>query len=354
MRQCWRSPEGDSTLADVTMPQLGETVTEGTITKWLKAVGEAVARDEPLFEVSTDKVDSEVPSPAAGTLAEIRVQEGETVDVGTVLAVVSADGAGAAAPARPGTGCPPPAGAAAPPPPPHRLPPAPAPPPPAAPPAAAHRAAPAPAPAAPQLRRRTRAASRRPREVGRPDPVAGGAPVARRQRDRPGGDHRDGPRRPGHAVGRARLHRQPSCRRCARDGGRSARHPHPRHGRAAGARAAVDSASQRPPPAPTRSSPSPTSAGGPPSTWSGRRRRAHTPWWCSKPTTSRSNGSGVRRARSSRPRRASRSRTSPSWPGPRSRRCTSGRTSTPRWATTRSSCTISSTWGSPSTSTTTG
>ena len=99
MRQCWRSPEGDSTLADVTMPQLGETVTEGTITKWLKAVGEAVARDEPLFEVSTDKVDSEVPSPAAGTLAEIRVQEGETVDVGTVLAVVSADGAGAAAPA---------------------------------------------------------------------------------------------------------------------------------------------------------------------------------------------------------------------------------------------------------------
>jgi len=86
-------------LADVTMPQLGETVTEGTITKWLKSVGEAVARDEPLFEVSTDKVDSEVPSPAAGTLAEIRVQEGETVDVGTVLAVVSADGAAVAAPA---------------------------------------------------------------------------------------------------------------------------------------------------------------------------------------------------------------------------------------------------------------
>ncbi|HXQ90221.1 MAG TPA: biotin/lipoyl-containing protein, partial [Acidimicrobiales bacterium] len=77
------------------MPQLGETVTEGTVTKWLKAVGEPVARDEALFEVSTDKVDSEVPSPAAGTLAEIRVQEGETVDVGTVLAVVSADGAGA-------------------------------------------------------------------------------------------------------------------------------------------------------------------------------------------------------------------------------------------------------------------
>jgi pyruvate dehydrogenase E2 component (dihydrolipoamide acetyltransferase) len=95
VRQCWPSPEGGCTLADVVMPQLGETVTEGTITKWLKSVGDAVDRDEPLFEVSTDKVDSEVPSPAAGTLAEIRVLEGEIVDVGTVLAVVSADGAGA-------------------------------------------------------------------------------------------------------------------------------------------------------------------------------------------------------------------------------------------------------------------
>ncbi len=76
------------------MPQLGETVTEGTITRWLKQVGEPVARDEPLFEVSTDKVDSEVPSPAGGVVSEIRVPEGETVDVGTVLAVVS-DGAGA-------------------------------------------------------------------------------------------------------------------------------------------------------------------------------------------------------------------------------------------------------------------
>ncbi len=78
------------------MPQLGETVTEGTVTKWLKAVGETIERDEPLFEVSTDKVDSEVPSPAAGVLAEIRVPEGDTVDVGTVLAVVS-DGAAASA-----------------------------------------------------------------------------------------------------------------------------------------------------------------------------------------------------------------------------------------------------------------
>ena len=76
-------------MADVEMPQLGETVTEGTITKWFKAVGDQVAQDEVLFEVSTDKVDSEVPSPAAGFLAEILVPEGETVDVGTRLAVLS-------------------------------------------------------------------------------------------------------------------------------------------------------------------------------------------------------------------------------------------------------------------------
>ncbi|HET7651888.1 MAG TPA: biotin/lipoyl-containing protein, partial [Acidimicrobiales bacterium] len=81
-------------MADITMPQLGETVTEGTITKWFKQVGEQVAEDEPLFEVSTDKVDSEVPSPASGVLAEILVQEGDTVDVGTKLAVIS-DGAAA-------------------------------------------------------------------------------------------------------------------------------------------------------------------------------------------------------------------------------------------------------------------
>src|SRR5688572_16880486 len=76
-------------MADVEMPQLGETVTEGTITKWFKAVGDEVAQDEVLFEVSTDKVDSEVPSPAAGFLSEILVQEGDTVDVGTTLAVLS-------------------------------------------------------------------------------------------------------------------------------------------------------------------------------------------------------------------------------------------------------------------------
>src|SRR5258708_6062718 len=96
------------------MPQLGETVTEGTITRWMKAVGDAVERDEPLFEVSTDKVDSEVPSPAAGVLSEILVPEGETVEVGVKLAVIG-DGAGSAASDRaPAT----PTAAAHPPPPP--------------------------------------------------------------------------------------------------------------------------------------------------------------------------------------------------------------------------------------------
>ena len=75
-------------MPDVTMPQLGETVTEGTITKWFKAVGDTVVRDEPLFEVSTDKVDSEVPSPADGILTAILVEEGDTVDVGVTLAVI--------------------------------------------------------------------------------------------------------------------------------------------------------------------------------------------------------------------------------------------------------------------------
>ncbi len=84
-------------MAEITMPQLGETVTEGTITRWFKHVGDQVAEDELLFEVSTDKVDSEVPSPAAGLLSEILVQEGDTVDVGTVLARIGDTGSVAAA-----------------------------------------------------------------------------------------------------------------------------------------------------------------------------------------------------------------------------------------------------------------
>lgn len=86
-------------MADITLPQLGETVTEGTITRWFKKVGDAVAADEPLFEVSTDKVDTEVPAPVAGVLLEIRAQEGDTVPVGAVIAVVgSADAVPAPAP----------------------------------------------------------------------------------------------------------------------------------------------------------------------------------------------------------------------------------------------------------------
>ena len=81
-------------MTAVKMPQLGETVIEGTILKWLKQEGEQVALDEPLFEISTDKVDTEVPSSAAGTLTKILVPEGETVAVGTELAEISEAGAG--------------------------------------------------------------------------------------------------------------------------------------------------------------------------------------------------------------------------------------------------------------------
>jgi pyruvate dehydrogenase E2 component (dihydrolipoyllysine-residue acetyltransferase) len=93
-------------LADVTLPSLGESVTEGTVTRWFKSVGDLVERDEPLFEVSTDKVDSELPAPASGVLTEILVKEGDTVEVGARLAVISdavvrAPGPAAAAPTAP-------------------------------------------------------------------------------------------------------------------------------------------------------------------------------------------------------------------------------------------------------------
>ncbi len=78
-------------MADVILPQLGETVTEGTITRWFKKVGDKITADEPLFEISTDKVDTEVPSPISGTVTELRVAEGDTVPVGAVIAVVTAD-----------------------------------------------------------------------------------------------------------------------------------------------------------------------------------------------------------------------------------------------------------------------
>jgi pyruvate dehydrogenase E2 component (dihydrolipoamide acetyltransferase) len=118
-------------MTDVVMPQMGESIVEGTLTKWLKKPGDKVERDEPLFEISTDKVDTEIPSPAAGVLGELLVQEGQTVQVNAIVARI--DEGGSAAPAAP---APAPVAAAAPPPPP----------PPAAPVAVAP--APAPAPAA--------------------------------------------------------------------------------------------------------------------------------------------------------------------------------------------------------------
>src|SRR5271155_5860085 len=116
---------------DVIMPQMGESIFEGTITKWLKKAGDKIERDEPLFEISTDKVDAEIPSPSAGVLREIRVAEGQTVPIQTVVAVIEAGADGAAtaapsaAPAKPAAATP-------------------------APPPAAKSATPSPAPAAPQ------------------------------------------------------------------------------------------------------------------------------------------------------------------------------------------------------------
>src|ERR1700704_1100869 len=85
-------------MTDVVMPQMGESIVEGTLTKWLKKPGDRVERDEPLFEISTDKVDTEIPSPAAGTLAEILVEEGKTVGINTVVGRISDGASGSTAP----------------------------------------------------------------------------------------------------------------------------------------------------------------------------------------------------------------------------------------------------------------
>jgi len=132
-------------MTDVIMPQMGESIAEGTVTKWLKNVGDKVERDEPLFEISTDKVDAEIPAPSSGVLREIRVQPGTTVAINSVVGVIAAEGEGTAAPptaapaaepakapAAPPSAPPAPAPAAAAPAPPSPAPPAPAPPPPAA------------------------------------------------------------------------------------------------------------------------------------------------------------------------------------------------------------------------------
>src|SRR5579864_3810933 len=86
---------------DIIMPQMGESIVEGTITKWLKKPGDKVQRDEPLFEISTDKVDAEIPAPASGVLREIKVTEGTTVGVNTIVGTIAVDGEAAAAPAKP-------------------------------------------------------------------------------------------------------------------------------------------------------------------------------------------------------------------------------------------------------------
>src|SRR5580692_4467010 len=82
---------------DVVMPQMGESIAEGTIVRWIKKVGDKIDRDEPLFEISTDKVDAEIPSPAAGVVSEIRVKEGETVPVNSVVAVIGSAAASTSA-----------------------------------------------------------------------------------------------------------------------------------------------------------------------------------------------------------------------------------------------------------------
>src|SRR3990172_8586386 len=115
-RSCRRGEDASGgPMTTVNMPQLGETVVEGTILKWLKQEGERVEQDEPLFEISTDKVDTEVPSSAAGVLTKILVPEGQTVAVGTELAEIAEAGvvAAAATPggASPGSSVPPRAGA---------------------------------------------------------------------------------------------------------------------------------------------------------------------------------------------------------------------------------------------------
>jgi pyruvate dehydrogenase E2 component (dihydrolipoamide acetyltransferase) len=150
------APSGGGGGTPVTLPALGESVTEGTVTRWLKAVGDAVAVDEPLLEVSTDKVDTEIPSPVAGTLLEIKVGEDETAPVGAVLAVVGAAGAAPAAAPTPAPAAPAPAPAA----------PAPAP-------APAQPAAPAPAPSQPAPAAAAPAPSAAPQPApARPAPAA--------------------------------------------------------------------------------------------------------------------------------------------------------------------------------------
>ncbi|HUR93562.1 MAG TPA: dihydrolipoamide acetyltransferase family protein [Gemmatimonadales bacterium] len=149
---------------DVIMPQMGESIAEGTLSRWIKKVGDAVKRDEPIFEISTDKVDAEIPAPAAGVLAEILVTEGQTVAVQTVVATIETEAGAVAAPAAPKAAAPAPAGSTPAAPPPNA--PAPAGPAPSAP------SAPPVAPLAPAP-----AISPRPSPAPAPAPASGGRPA---------------------------------------------------------------------------------------------------------------------------------------------------------------------------------
>ena len=173
---------------DVIMPQMGESIFEGTITRWLKKPGDRVERDEPLFEISTDKVDAEIPAPSAGVLKEIKVTEGQTVPIQTVVAVIDAAGAAAAAPAAAPAPSPAPEKAA---------------PPKAAAPPPAPAAPAAPAPPAPAAASVPAAAPRRPPKCGRQWPKNSqfaARPQARERTQR-------GPRRRGGQRG-GRTHQQ--------------------------------------------------------------------------------------------------------------------------------------------------
>lgn len=169
------APAGGASGTDVTLPALGESVTEGTVTRWLKEVGEEVTEDEPLLEVSTDKVDTEIPAPVSGVLLEIVVAEDETAEVGAKLAVIGAPGAAPAA--APAAAAPAPEAAAP-------APAAPAPEAPAAPaaaapaPAAPAPAAPAPAPAAPAAPAAAPAEAAPAPAAAAPAPVTPAAPAA--------------------------------------------------------------------------------------------------------------------------------------------------------------------------------
>ncbi len=208
----------------VIMPQMGESIVEGTITKWLKKVGEKVGRDEPLFEISTDKVDSEIPSPAAGVVTEILVPEGQTVQINTVVAVIgdamteaavapaiaAAPREAEAKPAEPVEEAAPPAAPApeAPPPAPAPSPAAPpvVPAPEALPPASPAPEAPPPVPA-PSAGRAADAEGRRGRSAPGYPYLPAGAQAGAGKQHRSVRDSRDGTRRPNHEGGRSVLPR---------------------------------------------------------------------------------------------------------------------------------------------------